>query len=393
MVLIGALLFFILAYYYRRMVLMSFLFIIYALSFVATFLLQVTEGGYDVSPGSFIYLLFILLLSLIPFYGRMDVSTIHSNDALVTIARLFSFFLVPATIYYGYYGILTFTTVDLTYARADNITLLPADIFNTVFSFFSTLYFIPMFLYYVFYREGKYPILRNTMLFSTLSFPLLTLCYSGRDGLIYWGMNMIVFYLLFRSGMSKQTRNKIRLILIFLSLLAALVFLTISEARFSHREGGLSHGLLSYLGMQSHHFSVAYGSDFLQGRGSLFPGWKQLLGIKSEAYSIYDYAAHGMIEEYNVFSFYVKTLMTGYGKFGAIAITLIIGLIIRRFQVNYIKRLNIIDFIVVITLFQIPMNGVFYYRQGIGKGDVIYTLFLAGLLFFRYLKNGKAPRN
>lgn len=390
MVIFGAILFFILAFRHRGMILMNFLFFIYALSFTATALMQVMGGGNEVTPGSFIYLLIILLLSFLPYYGKLDVSKIHSNEAMVTIARVFSVVLVPATFYYGYYGLLTFATVNLADARVYNLTLLPANIFNTVFSFFSTLYFIPMFLYFVFYREGKYPMLRNIMLLSTLSFPLLTLCYSGRDGMLYWGMNMIVFYLLFSSGLSKKIRNRIRLSMIALALLAAFFFMTISVARFSGREGGTSYGLISYLGMQSHHFSVAFDSDFFQGQGTLFPGWKQLLGIGTEGYDLSDYAAQGLIEEYNVFAFYVKTLVTGYGKLGAIAITLIMGLIVRKYLVNYSKKLNILDFVVVITLFQIPMNGVFYYRQGIGKGDVIYTLFLVGLLIFKYVTKVKS---
>ena len=393
MVLAGAILFFILAYKNRRMVFLSFLLFIYALSFSATVFLQSISDSYAVSSGSFAYLQSILLVLLYPYYGKINIGFVHSNRALILIGIIFSIVLTPATFFYGYYGILTFLNVNLSTARIDAETLLPANMINTFFSIFSTLYFVPMFLFFVFYKERIFPKLRLIMLLSTLSFPLLTLCYSGRDGMLFWTMNMVMFYLLFKETMGERNRRTIRSLLLYGGLFLAFFFIAISIARFSDKQGGTVMGILNYLGQQSRHFSVAFDNEFFRGYDSLFPGWRNVLGIRDTGMGIEDYAMYGFLSEYNVFGFYVKTLIGGYGKIGAFIVAIIIGVITRIFMRNFKKRNNIIDFLFVVTLFQIPMNGLFYYRQGIGNGDIIYSVFLVGLLVLKIVaKNNRVRR-
>ena len=382
MTLIGTLLFLLLAYINRKNSLYFFLLVIYAISFIATEFLQNYEYQ-RISGYAYTYLLVILLAFFQPFKYRINLSDVHSYKSLKYLAILFFVLLMPATFFYGYYGILTYMTVDLSVARIEGITLLPENMFNTIFAAASTLYFVPMMLFFLFLKEHKYRIFRMFLLFSTLSYPLLTLCYSGRDGILYWVMNMSVLILLFFKDSNKKAKRIVLRYLIIVMIPAAIIFLNISEARFGQRERGLSFSLISYLGQQTRHFSVAFENEFFNGKGTLFPGWYKLLGVEREHNELKDFADAGFINEYNVFAFFVKPIVCGYGKFMALLIAAIFAAITNLYMKLFIKQKHLIYFIIVFTLFQIPMNGVFYYRQGIGKGDVIFTIFLISLIIYK----------
>lgn len=381
---IGAILFLLLAVRNRRSTLLSFLLFVYSLSFIATVIMSMNISR-NINVVAYCYLLLILLIFLYAFKGNIQLSRIVVTHQLVNIARVFTVILLPATIFYGYYAVQTFLYVDMSTSRIDKVNLLPANIFNTFFVFFSTLYFIPLFLFYVFYSEHCHRSLRTIMFISTLSYPMLTFCYSGRDGALYWVMCMFVYFLLFKDVLGKKELRTIKILFYCIAAILALAFIVVSIARFSVWEGGTINSLVGYLGQQTYHFSTAFESEFFQGYGTLFPGWKKILGIEGDGRDITDFAKAGFLEEYNTFGFFVKTVVCGYGKIFALFVAGVFVWIVQYYIRKYKKQKNIIDLIVVITLFQIPMNGLFYYRQGIGMGDVIYTIFLVGLLGYRKL--------
>lgn len=380
----GFLLYLYLSYRNRRNTLVLVLFLLYAMSFGATVLLA-SDADTSITTISYIYLLLVLTIFIYAFKGSINISMnrFFATKRMHILATLFTSFLIPATIFYGYYATMTMLYVDLSVARIDNINLLPHNIYNTVFAIFSTLYFIPLFIYFIFLKEDKYRGLRILTFISTLSYPLMTLCYSGRDGVLYWAMNVITLFILFRGKIGKVKYKRIMRIIIILIGIFSAVFLTISIARFGYREGGTMRGFISYLGQQSYHFSVAFEHPFFEGRFTLFPGFHRLLGLNVVEDDIKDYAAAGLLSEYNVFGFFVKTIVSAYGKIPAIGIAVMFFFIVRYSISNFQNSGNLLDFLIVFTLFQIPMNGVFYYRQGIGMGDVIYVIFLLGILLFK----------
>ena len=356
------------------------------MSFLATIVLYLNKP-FSVSTFSFFYLLTILLIFIYAFKGQIQISKITITKQFKYIAIGFTVILIPATFFYGYYASLTLLYVDLSSSRYNSINLIPPNIFNTIFAFFSTLYFVPMFLYFLFYSAHRHKLLRIIMFVSTLSYPLLTICYSGRDGVLYWIMNMVTYFFLFRKYMHHKDFNKIRRYFFVVFCVFVTIFIIISIARFSHKEGGTLYALIGYLGQQTKHFSVAFENVFFEGKGTLFPGWHKLLGIDVSENDIMDYVNQGLLEEYHTFSFFVKPIVNGYGKISALFIATIFAIIVQYFIKNYAQNKNYIDLMIVITLFQIPMNGLFYYRQGIGNGDVIYSLFLIVLLLSRRIRS------
>ena len=277
---VGLILFLFLSFRYKRSKLLLFLLLTYACSFLANVLLNMSSN-FEISTTAFLYLLTILLVFLLAFKGEIRHPQILVTSKIVTIALFFTVVLIPATLFYGFYAIQTLIYVDLSTSRVDGENLLPANIFNTIFAFFSTLYFVPMLIFYVFYVQHSYRFLRVLLLFSTLSYPLMTLCYSGRDGILYWVMCMLTYYLIFKSSIRKNDVDKIKRYLYIGATIFAVIFMAISLARFSDRDEGTFYYLLSYLGQQTNHFSIAFENDFFQGHGSLFSGWPKMVFWKN----------------------------------------------------------------------------------------------------------------
>ena len=388
MALICGLLFLILFLFKRKDVFVSFLYLLYAISFFSTsFLLAKNPTSLD--PVAMIYLLLILPIFFAPFKITRKNRTL-SDSAKKQLRLLADFFVVlgiPAVLFYGYYAYLTITTLDLSVVRLDYSFILPHNIFNTIFAVISTLYFIPLVLYFYFLKFDIYPKLRGILLLSTLSYPLLTLCYAGRDGILFWAMNFVALYLLFRQDIRDKTATKrmLRVVAILVSFFV-VVFMVISLARFGGSVKGPVYSFVNYMGQQSIHFSNTFGMDYWQGRGSMFSGVREMLGIGVNKLDVSDYVNLGIMDEYNVFAFFVGQVVRYYGKFGALLFAFLFMLFTRHYATNYSKSGSVIDLLIVFMLFQIPMNGVFYYRQGIGNGDVIYTIFWFVAIIYKRIK-------
>lgn len=382
------LLFVFLFYVKRNDVFVSFLYLIYAVSFFSTAFLLINSAKV-LNFFSVVYLLLILPIFFDPFKvkNRSMIVTSSSLKQLKLLADVFVAFCAPAVLFYGYYAYLTLTTLDLSVVRLDYSFILPHNILNTVFAGFSTLYFIPLVLYFCFLKYDIYPKYRIFLLFSTLSYPLLTLCYAGRDGVLFWVMNFIVLYFFFRSDIrqNKSTKKLLRVVTILVSFFV-LAFLTISIARFSTTVKGPAYSFVGYMGQQSIHFSNTFNMDYWLGKGSIFPGIRRMFGLRTYGLDMSDYAALGILEEYNVFSFFVGTIVRFYGKFGGFVIAFLFMLITRFYVSSYSRSGAVIDLLIVFMLFQIPMNGVFYYRQSVGSGDVIYALFWLAAVVYKKIK-------
>ncbi len=388
MAFICGLLFAFLFYFKRKEAFVSFLYLIYAVSFFSTSFLLLSSTR-SLNPWSILYLLLILPIFFASFKmnNQSLIVTDSSLKQLKLLADVFVAIGVPAVLFYGYYAYLTLTTLDLSVVRLDYSFILPHNILNTFFAGFATLYFIPLVLYFCFLKYDVFPKYRVVLLFSTLSYPLLTLCYAGRDGVLFWVMNFVVLFFFFRSDIrgNKSTKKLLRVVTLLVSFFI-LVFITISIARFGSSVKGPAYSFVGYMGQQSIHFSNTFDMDYWLGKGSIFPGFRKMLGLRTPGLDMEDYVALGILDEYNVFSFFVGQWMRSYGKIGCFVIAFLFFLITRFYVNSYSKGGSVIDLLVIFMLFQIPMNGVFYYRQGIGNGDVIYILFWLIVVIYKKIK-------
>jgi hypothetical protein len=182
-------------------------------------------------------------------------------------------------------------------------------------------------------------------------------------------------------------KKRIKRIMLICVLLGGGVFLIISI----HRFGGsmnkeLFRALISYLGQQIGNFSDAFYVN-INYNETLFPGIKKLFNMYTDSdNTISLLIKQNAFSEYNVFGFYVKTLIWGYGWLGGLLISFVFYIVMIRLVNLFNKEKNLFQFLIVYILYQIPLNGVFYYRQGVGSMDLAYLLIITILYLMMKFK-------
>ena len=305
--------------------------------------------------------------------------------------------MMPVFLYFLYYFI------ELYYSgliqTADNIrddlgetNFLPGNTITSIAILISQLYFINIFLFFLGLVVGWSYRLNLLLMISSLSFPLYSLCFFGRDGLVLWIFNIAILFILLRKKINEKTRGRIITILISIVGVGFLGIAYISVYRFLGRIGFsdeyIWYGTLGYFGQQIGNFSDMFYGDY-EYVSTFFPGFRgmvsNLLGIEIPTYrDMLD--RNGQNEEIGVFCFFTQILVSGYGHFGGLIFSIIFYQIICNLSSKLNRQQNTYYFIIIYTLYQIPMNGVFYYRQGVSRGDIAFAL---GFVILYYIYKRK----
>lgn len=353
--------------------------VIYMLSFIASIYMSGKEDNVLFLPS--IFLVLLLVFFIVPFknVGVKDILKFDNICYIKTLGTVFNVILVSSFCYFSYYAIQTLQSGRLSTLRLEtDFQPYPATFFTPIISNFAAIFYFPLFLFFYSFINEKLRSQRIIYLISSLSYTVLTLSYAGRDGITYWLMNFAIFYFLFRHNIDSKSKRVIKKIFITIGSLIFVLFLVISVARFI--DGGLSDGLidpiLSYLGQQLGNFSD--GFEFRAYDGTIFPGIKyKVLGFTPPDLDSY-YYNHNFFEESRSFGFFLKSFLWYYGIGGVVCISLIFNIICYHLK----KKINdIYSFLILLTLYQIPLQGVFYYRQGVGGVDVPYSIFIIICLF------------
>lgn len=378
-------------YYKRGSIITSFLFLIYALSFVATLILIVIYDEHVfIELNAIIYLLIFLTITFLSFQKvkRSDFINRKINTKLRKyICYFYSIALIPANIIFIYFIIKLFTTHDIATYRYQNeagaTSLLPRNIFITYVSHLSATFFIPLyfFFYELVHRGRQSYVMLN--LFSSFSFILLVLNFAGRDGVMYWVIDFLLLYIIFKKNIPTDKRKAIKKYGILFITLALTPIIYITTKRFSLENENIIESfkpIISYLGQELGNFCESFKLEKIYD-SSLFPGITKLLGVDqiTTIDRYWDLRQQGLESQYNVFGFYVKDIIWSYGKTGGIMFTIIFS--ITSYCVStFVKKNNrIISFIFLLILLHYPLMGVFYYRQNVGNMDLSYTIAIMGI--------------
>lgn len=367
------------------------LYALYALSFLSTILMGMVFPFYcdNIRLLPAIYLLFVFCIWFEVFDYNYDVYVHDPRNKL--LANIMLVLMIPTLLYYLYY--LRIVISSGLFALDENIRvllmneqILPSNTLSSITGFIASLYFVNIFLFYIGIIE-KWGWKYYTALFvSSLAFPAYCLCYFGRDGVVLWILNFLIIYLLFRKFFTSKTKKIVlRIIIVFVALSLSLITF-ISVNRFFNDSAGFERnmrGTLGYMGQQLGNFCDLFGVDF-QYRGTIFPGFRTaingFLGIKTQGVGdLLD--SIGLSEERNVFRFYVYAFITSYGYLGAIVVSLVFSAIIGLFSKKSFCTDSNLYLLLILILYQVPMNGVFYYRQSVGRGDIAYAIGIVIILF------------
>jgi hypothetical protein len=361
-----------------------YLLVVYSITFGFSFILSLIDVNQNVIIIPTLYLLLILFLWFIPFLslGRDSINKLSFSKLLLkSLSITYGIILIPAFIIFTYYSAVLFMTRDISMFRVMSIvtgeySLLPSNTIITILSHFSATYFIPLLLLFISLKENLPKKYLYVNLISSLSFPMLILSYAGRDGVMYWIIDIVFFYLLFKNLIHNDALKKLKKILFFGSAMLILPILIITFSRFvlTGMYGNQFQSIASYMGQQLGNFNESYFLDQPM-KTTLFPGISKLIGLeqnKSDSYWIlYD---KGLESEYNVFGYFVKSLIWQLGKSGAIFFSLLFFLIVNTIKIIYNRNYNFLAFLLLLLLYHYPLMGVFYYRQGVGNMDLSYLI-------------------
>lgn len=377
----------------RKSVITSLLFFLYLLSFVSTlYLVMRGLSESSLSNSAMTFLGSILLIWIFAF------SRVKIGEGLVLnknfyrekrLSKWLCIFLVPAFFYYSYYAIYLIVTVDnlsnVRHVIFEQGSFIPPNLLNTILSHLTPLFIFNIYFFYigVLNKWSKKYIIANFI--ASLSFPALCLTAFGRDGILFWIFNMLICYILFNKFLSKKVKILLKRICLCVggSLIFILIYITFQ--RFSNSSQpilDIFDNFASYLGQQSLNFSTRFNIDSSSiPENSFFPGLKYYLtGYKvDQDLTMSMYLQNNMIEQFNVFSFFVNHLYYSYGIVGSYVVSFVFFLIV--FVLN-MRKSNTCNFLLSYLLLQVPLYGIFYYRQSLGNMDISYFLAICLIVVF-----------
>jgi oligosaccharide repeat unit polymerase len=326
--------------------------------------------------------LVILLIWIVPFNkATLFKEAIDSaGKKEIQLGIILCIILIPATIFYtGELIHLVETTGFVLNIRAD-LTVQYTTKFGGFIQTMTNFFFVAEFLFFLGLAKKWNKWLIATLFFASLSFPIAVLSIYGRDGVIFWFFNFFIFYNLFTPYYNSKTNIYLRTVIIILLITTFLALMIISLVRFDVIGMGdhyLISGTLGYIGQQLGNFSDIFYFD-PEYSGTMIPGFKAYyykIFALTPPLSISDLLDKaGLFEETNVFSTFVTEILYSYGYIGTIIFSLMIAFIIKFLNQRFRKTASLYYFILIYIIFQIPLLGVFYYRQGLSRGDIAYFI-------------------
>lgn len=369
-----------------------FLYILYCGSFLSTIVLNIYIKQ-DILTLPSIYLLLVLLIWIIPFNNIKIIEKAIDNSGRreIKLGIVLCILLIPSTIFYSkeLYQLIT-TTGFHENIRGDlhvQYTSKLGGFLQTMTNFF----FVAEFLFFLSLVKKWNKWLILALFVASLSFPISVLSVYGRDGVIFWFFNFLILYFLFKPFYPKKLKKYLKIILIAFFVCILFVLLTISATRFIvEGMGGDTYfisGTLGYFGQQLENFSDIFYFD-PEYSGSIFPGfisyYYKFMWITPTNTTTELLIKAGLSEETNVFSTFVSTLYFAYGYIGTIIFSIFIAFLIKFLNDKFQKTYSLYYFMLIFIIYQIPLLGVFYYRQGLSRGDIAYFIgFIILFLIYR----------
>ena len=366
----------------------KYLLLLYALSFAMSpmFILVTGEPNIKVVPS--IYLLICLYLWIYPFkYCHIPkISAVGKTNITYTFWGLITTII---TIYFGFYAIKSILSTPLEIARnvlTEN-SILPLNLLTYLGIVVQSIYYINIILFFlsiVQYSDNRMSLLLFVGSFSNVFY---VLCFFGRDGVIYWLFNFIVLFIAFSNNIQKDRKNRLLKLSIAAISIILFMFVLITYFRFSvNTSNGFQNfltSILSYFSQQLGNFSDGYKYDIRT--GSLIPQIErvfQQLGFPKWHNDQYYGDITNLQYESNVFGTFIESFYFIIGKSNTIVFS-----IIAFFTISTIclSSNSIGLFMMAYTLYQIPLCGLFYYRQAVSYFDLSYIVSIIPSIILRRL--------
>lgn len=300
------------------------------------------------------------------------------DHKIIKTAEWVSWIFVPVILILIFNDINVLRSVDLATYRLEGdwygTGLLKGGIFLSLCIYISELFFVPQFFF--FYLLSKKEVskgLKLRLFVASFSFVFMTLLFAGRDGIVYWVMNALIFYLLLKNIYTTEIQKILKKGAVVVVSILAVPMLAISAARF-FLTGSLSISeivtpFVDYGGQAPHVFCQSFYinsedisgydiknmSDFAKQSLGLYLGW--------------------------TFGTFVKSLVWSFGPWGGLAVAFVLNILSRITVIMNNHKHDIWSFFLLVMLFQIPFWGVFYYRQAMNNMYLVNLVFAVVCIF------------
>lgn len=108
------------------------------------------------------------------------------------------------------------------------------------------------------FRNQDKSIITYLLLISSLAYPIFTLSFAGRDGILRWGLFLIFSLIIVRKDLSYRGYRAFWLTLGSLALGGIIIISAITSDRFENSDGGVFYSLLRYIGEPYYIFSYGF---------------------------------------------------------------------------------------------------------------------------------------
>lgn len=379
----------------------SYLILIYLSSIICSLVLYLFfsyDDKYDIQLEPMVYFSLGLYVVFFGFFGfrdyRLQYIVLNNIGFIKFVERAIVPFTIGAIVFFLWHA-LTVLSGDIEANRnavaAGEATYLGgAGIVNSIFSLVANLFLLNM-LFAFLNLTAAYPgaslakVFMHLILSTVYIFYIMA--YVGRDGVVFWGMSLIFFYLLFKDFVTRQNMKFLKRMALLLAVPAVSVFMMISVQRFGgDGAGDLVLALLDYAGQQALNFNDHYLVDppLALGAISFAPVVNLESYILGSAPVVFDKEAWNQVFLNNgvmpwVFTTLVGSFMYDFGRLGALVALAVLSSL-ARCGLRDVKRDGFIkfsDLLLFILLFQVVSWGVFYYRQ---YSAFFYLLSLVALI-------------
>ncbi len=380
------------------------LYLIFSVSFVCSIILEVYyEKDRLTTFESMLYLAVVLLLWIVPFnrIGLYSIKALSYNSkAISLLSNILSLVTLVAIIFFLYFSADVFLSGNMDtirqdiaagddYARGGFLWSMfsRGSLLWTIISICTPFYHVCLLFYFVGLKD-KWPALQTNLLFiGSLCFPVHILTSFGRDGIVFWCLNVFILYLMFSESLTKKAKASFRTKILFIASILMVIFSFMTYVRFgisniySNRfDGNWAFSLVDYMGQQPGNLSSAFDIDF-RSSNSYFPSVRavqtKVFGGEEidDSEDLITLLNMGFLSDYNVFGYFVKSMIWKSGKILTVIISIIFCSVIFAIKSYYRKHYTKLSLLIILfTLYQIPMNGVFYLRQTVGSFDLAYVL-------------------
>jgi oligosaccharide repeat unit polymerase len=258
--------------------------------------------------------------------------------------------------------------VRMVILSSEDTTVLPKNFFTTIAVAFATFFSLYLGVFFLSLKSNLKLMQKILLLLASLSYVVISLCYTARDGILFFIIFGTIYITNFWSSFTDKIKKTIFLPAIIFVYLAVYFFNSFTEDRFEDS----SNGTLGYIATQPFVFAEnverrnSLGNEFFYGTSLRFPLINMVLGNKIVEFP--------RIEQYE---WTFGTFLTDFYSINGF-ITLIILLIIftEFFRYQFKKARNSpLKFMLVYTFYiHFIVSGLFYFRLGTFSGNIFILI-------------------